>query len=181
MNFCSQCGQSLRYDIPEMDNRHRYLCDHCGAIHYQNPRLITGTVPVAPDGRILLCKRAIEPRLGYWTLPAGFMENGETVVEGALRETEEEARVVGRDPVLLSMISLPQFDQVHVFYRVAMPDFRFDVTPESSEVALFEAADIPWDEIAFRTVSLTLEHFLEVGQDATPVVLSSEVVRPLRK
>jgi len=171
MNFCSHCGQPVRFDIPDMDNRPRYLCDQCGTIHYQNPRLITGTLPVAPDGRILLCKRAIEPRLGYWTLPAGFMENGETTVEGALRETEEESRVNGRNPTLLSMISLPEFDQVHVFYRVDMPNFEFDTTPESSVVDLFEVGDIPWEEIAFRTVSATLRHFLEhIEADPVPVL-----------
>jgi len=158
-----------------MDNRPRYLCDHCGSIHYQNPRLITGTLPVAPDGRILLCRRAIEPRLGYWTLPAGFMENGETVVEGALRETLEESMVKGQNPVLLSMISLPEFDQVHVFYRVNMPDFDFSITQESSEVALFELNDLPWQEIAFRTITSTLEHYLKVRDQEVPAVLTGAI------
>lgn len=158
-----------------MDNRPRYLCDHCGSIHYQNPRLITGTLPVAPDGRILLCRRAIEPRLGYWTLPAGFMENGETVVQGALRETLEESMVKAQNPVLLSMISLPEFDQVHVFYRVDMPDFEFAVTPESSEVALFALSELPWDDIAFRTVTASLEHYLTVCDQEVPAVLTSAI------
>lgn len=175
MNFCSHCGQPLRFAIPDMDNRPRYLCDHCGTIHYQNPRLITGTLPVAPDGRILLCRRAIEPRLGFWTLPAGFMENGETAVEGALRETEEEARVKARNPVLLSMISLPEFDQVHVFYRVDMPDFSFDITPESSAVELFELTALPWQEIAFRTVTATLEHYQAVREQEVPAVLTGAI------
>lgn len=178
MNFCNQCGQSVRFAIPDMDNRPRYLCDHCGTIHYQNPRLITGTLPVAPDGRILLCKRAIEPRLGYWTLPAGFMENGETTVEGALRETEEESRVAGQNPTLLSMISLPEFDQVHVFYRVDMPSFDYSTTPESSVVDLFEIKDIPWDTIAFRTVSATLRHFLDHAERNPIPVLNTAVFRP---
>ncbi|MFG1497453.1 NUDIX hydrolase [Saccharospirillum sp. HFRX-1] len=175
MNFCSHCGQPLRFAIPDMDNRPRYLCDHCGSIHYQNPRLITGTLPVAPDGRILLCRRAIEPRLGYWTLPAGFMENGETVVEGALRETLEESMVKAHNPVLLSMISLPEFDQVHVFYRVDMPDFEFSITQESSEVALFELNDLPWQEIAFRTITATLEHYLKVRDQEVPAVLTGAI------
>lgn len=177
MKFCSHCGKTLRFAIPDADNRHRFMCDHCGAIHYQNPRLITGTLPVAPDGRILLCKRAIEPRLGYWTLPAGFMENQETTVEGALRETVEEACVEGVNPELLSMISLPEFDQVHVFYRVDMPDYSFDTTPESSVVDLFLHDEIPWDEIAFRTVSATLKHYLEHRDAEVIPVLSTSVYR----
>lgn len=177
MNFCSNCGSAVRFAIPDMDNRSRYLCDHCGTIHYQNPRLITGTLPVAPDGRILLCKRAIEPRLGYWTLPAGFMENGETTVEGALRETIEEACVTGQNPSLLSIISLPEFDQVHLFYRVDMPDFAFSTTPESSAVELFEMDHIPWQEIAFRTVTATLEHFQNYRERPELPVLNSTVYR----
>jgi len=180
MNFCSQCGHQVRFDVPDMDNRPRFLCDQCGTVHYQNPRVITGTLPVAPDGRILLCRRAIEPRHGYWTLPAGFMENGETTIEGALRETVEESLVVGLNPQLLSMVSLPDFDQVHVFYQIDMPDFTFETTPESSEVALFHYQDIPWAEIAFRTVTVTLEHYLENLDVERVPVLNSVVYRHMR-
>lgn len=161
MNFCSNCGERVIERIPEDDNRLRYICEHCSTIHYQNPRLITGTLPVAPDGRILLCKRNIEPRKDFWTLPAGFMENGETTIQGALRETYEEARVSAINPSLLSIISLPQYDQVHVFYLVDMPDFSFETTPESNAVDLFSKSDIPWDQIAFRTVTKTLLHYFD--------------------
>lgn len=160
MKFCSQCGDKVERQIPEGDNRQRFVCPSCSTIHYQNPRMITGTLPVAPDGRILLCKRNIEPRKNYWTLPAGFMENGETTVEGALRETVEESMVQAINPSLISIISLPAWDQVHVFYRVDMPDFSFSTTPESIEVALFETKDLPWNTLAFRTVEATLKHYL---------------------
>ncbi|MEX0623709.1 NUDIX hydrolase [Saccharospirillum sp.] len=181
MNFCSQCGHRVRFDTPDMDNRPRFMCDQCGTVHYQNPRVITGTLPVAPDGRILLCRRAIEPRHGYWTLPAGFMENGETTVEGALRETVEESCVSGHNPQLLSIVSLPDFDQVHVFYRIDMPDYSFETTPESSEVVLFNHQDIPWEEIAFLTVKVTLEHYLEHLDTEQVPVLNSVVHRPKKQ
>ena len=128
MKFCSNCGAPVEWKIPQADNRHRHVCGNCHTVHYSNPRLITGTVPVAPDGRVLLCRRNIEPRKNYWTLPAGFMENGETTVEGALRETYEEAMVNGVNPQLLSIISLASWDQVHLFYRIDMPDFSFSTT-----------------------------------------------------
>jgi ADP-ribose pyrophosphatase YjhB (NUDIX family) len=160
MKFCSECGHSVTLKVPEDDNRARFVCDQCQTIHYQNPRLITGTLPIAPDGRILLCRRNIEPRKNYWTLPAGFMENGETTVEGALRETYEESRVKGLNPRLLSIISLPAWDQIHLFYQVDMPDFHFETTPESNDVRLFKHSDIPWDELAFRTVERSLKYYL---------------------
>ena len=128
MNYCSVCGTAVELKTPEDDHRPRHVCPSCHTIHYSNPKLITGTLPVAPDGRILLCKRNIEPRKNYWTLPAGFMENGETTIEGALRETFEESHVKAINPKLLSIISLPAWDQVHLFYRVDMPDFSFSTT-----------------------------------------------------
>ncbi len=146
--------------MPDGDNRLRHCCDHCGAIHYQNPRLVVGTVPVWEDS-VLLCKRAIEPRHGYWTLPAGFMENGETVAQGAHRETIEEA---GANIILgpmFSVIDVVHVHQVHVFYRAQLIDTHFDPGIESLEVRLFRQAEIPWDDIAFRTVSLTLKRFFE--------------------
>lgn len=174
MNFCSECGSTVSLKMPEDDHRERFVCDQCHTIHYQNPRIITGTLPVAPDGRILLCKRNIEPRLNFWTLPAGFMENGETTIEGALRETYEEARVEAINPQLLSMISLPQYNQVHVFYRVDMPDYSFSTTPESNAVALYNQDEIPWDTLAFRTVEATLRHFISSALDK-PAVLNSHI------
>ncbi|MDX1343500.1 MAG: NUDIX hydrolase [Reinekea sp.] len=170
MNYCSECGHTVTLKIPEDDHRPRYVCDRCNTIHYQNPRLITGTLPVAPDGRVLLCKRNIEPRKNYWTLPAGFMENGESTIEGALRETYEESRVKAINPTLLSVISLPSWDQVHLFYLVDMPDFQFATTPESCEVALFTEADIPWSDIAFKTVGRTLRHYFASSRDSLTVL-----------
>jgi len=161
MKYCSNCGHNVTSKIPADDNRPRFVCVECKTIHYQNPRLITGTLPVAKDGRILLCKRNIEPRKNYWTLPAGFMENGETTIEGALRETYEESCVQPIQPKLLSIISLPAWDQVHLFYQVNMVDDSFSTTSESNEVKLFQENEIPWDQLAFPTVSLTLKHYFQ--------------------
>ncbi len=174
MKFCSQCGHKVTMQVPENDNRLRAVCSHCDTVHYKNPHLITGTVPVAPDGRILLCRRAIEPQLGLWTLPAGFMENGESTIEGALRETLEESMVQGENPRLLSLISLPQWNQVHVFYRISMVNFSFAPTEESTEVKLFTQEEIPWDELAFETVEFTIKHHYEtLGKNDT--VLNTEI------
>jgi len=148
--------------VPPGDSLPRDVCDACGSIHYVNPKLVLGAIPVWEEGgeaRLLLCRRAIEPRYGYWTLPAGFMENDETTAEAALRETLEEAgaRVELREP--FSMISVPYVNQVHVFYRARLLDLEFKPGVESLEVALFEEAQIPWKQIAFRTVGLTLRHW----------------------
>lgn len=160
MRFCSACGSSVAQSIPPGDNRPRYCCGSCNAIHYQNPRMVLGTVPVWQD-RILLCRRAIEPRYGYWTLPAGFMENGESTGEGAERETLEEAgaRIALGEP--FSILDVPHVEQVHMFFMATMTDTRLDPGPESLEARLFTEAEIPWDAIAFRTVSQTLRWFFE--------------------
>lgn len=159
MKYCSVCATPVEYSVPPGDSLPRYHCPACGTIHYQNPRVITGTLPVL-EGNLLLCRRNIEPRWGYWTLPGGFMENGETLEEGAARETWEEARNAPRLRQMLSVISLPQFDQVHIYYLADMVSPDFSETAESSEVRLFRPDDIPWDAIAFRTVRATLEHYV---------------------
>lgn len=158
LNYCSVCAKPLKLRIPAGDAVPRHLCDHCGAIHYRNPRLVVGALPVWED-KILLCRRAIEPRHGCWTLPAGFMENQESVAEAALRETLEEAcaRIALEAPY--TMISVPHINQVHVIYRARLLDLDFSPGTESLSVALFSEADIPWGEIAFRTISMTLRHF----------------------
>jgi ADP-ribose pyrophosphatase YjhB (NUDIX family) len=158
MNFCSQCGEQVIQRIPEGDSRLRYVCEHCHTIHYQNPNIVAGSLPVW-EGKVLLCRRAIEPRLGFWTLPAGFMENGESVEQAARRETVEEACATLRNLHLYTLIDVPHISQVHVFYRAELlsPDFAAGV--ESLEVQLFDEADIPWDELAFHTVRRTLECF----------------------
>lgn len=158
MKFCPQCSGPLRHGIPEGDDRTRHICDACGAIHYQNPKVIAGCIPVWED-RVLLCKRAIEPRYGYWTLPAGFMELGETLGEAARREAREEAHVeVELDP-LYALFSLPHISQVYAFFRARMIEERFSAGTESLEVRLFREEEIPWDEISFETVYRALKLF----------------------
>ena len=157
MNFCSQCGQNVRFAIPEGDDRPRYLCDACGTIHYQNPRIVAGTLPVS-GSKVLLCRRAIAPRKGYWTLPAGFMENAETTVEAAARETREEAHAEVEIHDLYTLINLPHIDQVFMIFRADLAG-GFSAGPESLEVALFEEHEVPWDELAFPTIERTLHHF----------------------
>lgn len=164
MKFCSQCAQPLTHTIPEGDNRLRYVCNHCDVIHYQNPNMVLGTIPVWNENgemRILLCRRAIEPRHGYWTLPAGFMENDETTSEAAIRETIEEAGANIQLHGLFSMMNVPHVNQVHMFYRATLLDLNYQAGIESLEVKMFAPDEIPWDHIAFQTVSHTLRFFLE--------------------
>ena len=158
MNFCPNCGARVAYRIPPGDSLPRHLCDACGAIHYHNPLMVVGSIPEIDD-RVLLCRRAIEPRSGLWTLPAGFMELGETTAQGALRETLEEANARVELAEVFTLLSVPHVDQVHLFYRARLLDLEFSPGAESLEVALFHERDIPWEEIAFRTVSTTLRHY----------------------
>jgi ADP-ribose pyrophosphatase YjhB (NUDIX family) len=158
MKFCPNCAAPIATRVPPGDSLPRDVCDACGSVHYQNPKLVVGCVPEW-DGRILLCRRAIEPRYGYWTLPAGFMENGETASQGALRETLEEAGARAEIIAAFSMISVPYVNQVHLFYRARLLDLEFRSGEESLEVALFEERRLPWKDIAFRTVGVTLKHW----------------------
>ncbi|WP_456267984.1 NUDIX hydrolase [Kushneria sp. AK178] len=161
MNFCSHCGAPVRFAIPSDDDRPRYLCDNCGTIHYQNPRIVAGSLPIVGD-RVLLCRRAIAPREGCWTLPAGFMENGETTPEAAIRETREEACAEIELGGLYTMVDLPHINQVYMIYLARLRDDRvpaFAAGPESLEVRLFQEADIPWSELAFSTITKTLENY----------------------
>jgi ADP-ribose pyrophosphatase YjhB (NUDIX family) len=160
MKFCSNCAAPVVKRIPPGDTLERWVCDQCGEIHYQNPRLVVGCVPEF-ETRILLCRRAIEPRYGYWTLPAGFMENDETTGEAALRETLEEAGARVELGAPFSMVSVPRVNQVHLFFRAKVVDLEFKPGEETLEVMLFEEARIPWDEIAFRTVGYTLKRWFE--------------------
>jgi ADP-ribose pyrophosphatase YjhB (NUDIX family) len=158
MKFCSSCGASVAFRVPPGDTLPRHVCDHCGTIHYQNPKIVVGALPEW-EGRILLCRRAIEPRLGMWTLPAGFMENDESTAQGAARETLEEAcaRIAVGD--MFTLIDVPHISQVHIVYRARLLDLEFRPGDESLEVALFDEHEIPWDRIAFRTIALTLRHY----------------------
>ena len=177
MKFCSQCGHSVSQHIPQGDSRLRYVCDHCHAIHYQNPNIVAGCLPTW-GRQVLLCRRAIEPRKGYWTLPAGFMENGETVEEAARRETLEEACAHVEQLAIYTLIDVPHINQVHIFYRAELQSLDFSAGEESLEVRLFDEADIPWSELAFRTVSRTLECFFSDRLTQTYPV-RSEAVPPL--
>ena len=162
MKFCSECAAPVSLSIPAGDNRPRYVCASCATIHYQNPKMVMGTIPVwERDGelKILLCKRAIEPRYGYWTLPAGFMENNETTAEGALRETAEEAGADIELGPLFTLLNVARVHQVHMFYLATLRNLDFAPGEESLEVQMFTEAQIPWDELAFPTVRTTLELF----------------------
>ena len=159
MKFCSQCGSSaLELRVPPGDSLPRYVCSSCGTIHYQNPKVVVGCLPVWGE-QVLLCKRAIEPRQGLWTLPAGFLENGETIFAGAARETAEEAHARVEVGPLYTMISLPHISQVYVMFQARLLDLEFGPGPESIEVRLFNEDDIPWSEIAFRTITRTLRNY----------------------
>ena len=159
MKFCSECGAPVELRKAPDDTRERHICTACATIHYQNPKLIVGAIPEWSDGRILLCRRAIEPRHGLWTLPAGFMENGETTPEGAARETLEEANAQIEIVELFSMFNIPHINQVQLLFRARLLNLEFSPGVESLEVALFEEKDIPWDTLAFRAVTLSLQHY----------------------
>lgn len=156
MHYCSQCGGQVRWQIPEGEDRHRYVCEHCKVIHYQNPRVVAGAIPVM-DGRILLCRRAIEPRQGKWTIPAGYLENGESVEQCARRETMEEARAHLDDMLPYSLLNIAFIDQVYFIYRARLVNTDFRPGSESLEVKLVRPDDLPWDEIAFPVISKALE------------------------
>jgi len=159
MKFCSNCGSSdLAFRVPPDDTLPRHVCEGCGTIHYQNPKIVVGCLPEWED-RVLLCKRAIQPRLGLWTLPAGFLENGETLGAGAARETLEEANARVELGALYAVISLPQIAQVYMMFRARLLDLEFGPGTESLEVRLFEEAEIPWEQIAFRTIGRTLRRY----------------------
>lgn len=159
MKFCTQCGDEVHLKTPADDNRERHVCKTCGEIHYHNPKNVVGTIPIW-ENQILLCRRAIEPRKNYWTLPAGFLELHETSAEGALRETIEETGADVDIGGLFTILNVPYIGQIHWFYIATMKSPNFSLTTsESTEVALFNEAQIPWDDLAFLTVKTTLRHF----------------------
>ena len=158
MKFCSECGESVVHRVPEGDNLPRFICEHCDTIHYQNPKLVVGCLPVWNE-QVLLCKRAIEPCYGLWTLPAGFMENQESLEEAALRESSEEANANLQIEDIYSIVSLPHINQIYVLYRAKLLDLNFYAGSESLDVQLFNEEDIPWEQLAFKTIDCTLKHF----------------------
>ncbi|NNJ85269.1 MAG: NUDIX hydrolase [Gammaproteobacteria bacterium] len=160
MKYCGNCGEPVSIRVPADDNRARHVCDACDTIHYVNPKIVAGCIPEY-DGKILLCRRAIEPRYGRWTLPAGFMERGESTVEAAVRETWEEARAAVEVDSLFSLFSLPHISQVYIMFRVRLLRNEYAPGPESLEVALFREEDIPWSEFAFPVIRRTMECYLD--------------------
>ena len=177
MKFCSSCGALVTHKIPDGDNRLRYVCESCGEIHYQNPKVIAGILPTY-KAKVLLCKRSIQPRVGYWTLPAGFLENGESSLEGAIRECSEEANTQVRDPSIYAIFDIPQINQIYIFYRAEMPEAIFSPSTESSDVALFSEEDIPWSELAFPMVEALLDHYFEDRKSGIFEVIREDIRRP---
>ena len=177
MNYCQSCGAPVRAQIPDGDNRVRHVCTQCHTIHYDNPRIVVGCVPEY-DGRILLCRRAIEPRLGLWTVPAGFLENGETLAEGAARECWEEANARVTIGSLLSIINVTYAHQVHVLYRARMATAEYGAGSESLEVKLVTPAEIPWADLAFRSIEFGLKAYLTDRHNHTETV-HTESLYPL--
>lgn len=156
MKFCSVCGAEVRVGIPHGDNRPRHICDHCGTIHYHNPKVVAGCI-AHWDDKVLMCRRAIEPRHGLWTVPAGFMENGETTYEGAARETAEEANARVAIDDLFVTVNLPHINQVYMLFRGRLLDLDFSPGDESLEVELMTEDQMPWDAMAFPTVTEALK------------------------
>ncbi len=160
INYCSLCGAAAEYKIPENDERHRAVCTSCRTVHYQNPKVVVGCIPQWNES-VLLCKRNIEPRFGKWTLPAGFLENGETVEEGAVREVKEETRALVDLIAPYRMFNIVFVNQMYLMFRSRLQNLDFGTTPESSELRLFREDEIPWDEIAFLAIKETLKHYFE--------------------
>ena len=177
MKYCSQCGSTVSQKIPPGDNLPRFVCDNCQTIHYQNPKIIAGCIPEW-DNKILLCKRAIEPRYGLWTLPAGFMENLETAHQGASREAIEEANASVINLSLFCTFSIPHISQVYMMFRGELIDESFAPGPESLDVELFAESDIPWGEIAFPTIRETLKLYNRDRQQGKFLLHCADIIRP---
>ena len=173
MRYCSHCGGRLHQAIPDGDDRVRYICESCNTIHYENPQMVAGTVPEW-QGKILLCRRAISPAKGQWTLPAGYLENGETVAECALRETREEACASLSNLSPYAMVDLPFINQVYFMFRGHLVDGTFKPGPESLETRLFLPNEIPWDDIAFGSIKVVLEKYCA---DVASSVFAFEVLK----
>lgn len=180
MKFCPECGAPVVLRLPADDNRERHVCTACATIHYQNPKMIVGAIPEWDDGRILLCRRAIEPRHGLWTLPAGFMENGETTPEAAARETLEEANAQVQVGDLYSMYNIPYINQVYLLFRARLLNLDFSPGVESLEVELFAEKDIPWDTLAFRAVSMTLKDYFADRKSGGYKFHTGDLIAPVR-
>ena len=164
MKFCSHCGHALTIGIPPLDNMPRHICPNCHMIHYENPKIVVCSIPTwetENETSILLCRRAITPRHGFWTLPGGFMENDETTEQAARRETKEEAGADVRISNLFSLMNLPVYHQVHLFYLAQLENTNFAPGEESLETRLFTEKEIPWDQLAFSTIKYVLKFYFE--------------------
>ncbi len=169
MKFCSKCGGSIKFETPKDDNQPRFICSQCNFIHYENPRIVVGSVPVYKD-QVLLCLRAIEPRSNYWTLPAGFLENKEGLKDGAARETEEEALIKPIIGPLIAVVDVIHAHQVHVFFRAHLENLKFGSGKESLDVRMFKLSEIPWEQMAFKTGKIALKAQINKAEDDwTPV------------
>ena len=171
MKFCSVCGSNVTLTIPSGDNRERFVCTDpsCATIHYQNPRVVAGCLPIWED-QVLLCLREIEPRAGFWTLPAGFHENRETVAVGAERETQEEANADVENLALYTVFSLPHISQIYMFFKANLSNLDFSAGHETLDVRLFKENEIPWDQLAFPVITRTLEaYFSDRKANSYPV------------
>jgi ADP-ribose pyrophosphatase YjhB (NUDIX family) len=177
MKFCSDCGHPVQLRIPPGDNLRRAVCTACGHIHYENPRIVVGCIPEW-EGRILLCRRAIVPRLGYWTTPAGFMENGETLQAGAARESFEEAEARVQIGSLLAISHVLHAAQVHVTFRARLLDGRYGVGAESLEVALYDETAIPWPQIAFPSITFALQCYFADRRSSRDGLHFSDIEQP---
>ena len=160
IKFCSQCGSTMTRTIPVDDDHVRAVCTACGHVHYENPKMVVGTIPVWED-RVLLCRRNIEPRRDKWTLPAGYLENQESVQDGAARETLEETRAAVEIVAPYRLFNILFVDQIYFMFRANLQTLDFGPTSESTEVRLFRESEIPWDEIAFEVIRMTLKDYFE--------------------
>ena len=168
MKFCSKCGGSIKFETPKDDNQPRFICSQCDFIHYENPRIVVGSVPIYKD-QVLLCLRAIEPRSNYWTLPAGFLENKEGLKDGAAREAEEEALIKPIIGPLIAVVDVIHAHQVHVFFRAHLENLRFGSGKESLDVRMFKLSEIPWEQMAFKTGKIALKAQInKANDDSTP-------------
>lgn len=176
MKFCNLCGSAVELLVPKGDTLPRHVCGSCGEIHYLNPKVVVGCIPRWQD-RILMCRRAIEPRYGLWTLPAGFLENGETTIEGAARETLEEAAARVRVTQLYTLFNLPHINQVYVMFLADLDEPEFGPGTESLEVALYDEPEIPWRQIAFPVIEQTLKLYFDDRRRGHFGVHTGDVVR----
>jgi len=167
LNYCSNCGsEKINWEVPKGDTHYRFVCDNCELIHYQNPKVVVGCIPLWQD-KILLCRRAIEPRKGYWNLPGGYLENGESLIEGAARETLEETKAkveVGR---LISIFTIPTINQVMMHFVAQLKSDNFMPTQESSELRLYTVQELPWEKLAFNSNNFALNAYLEYRENSS--------------